>query len=333
MIAATEASKPLHRWFKAASQYVVSQSLWALGLSAGDDAPLLIDEPTGDIVNAAQKLRLGGVQYRFKLTSIFRKIGSFFRISALGGVEAVGALFQRTQPESASDRTSISFPNCVGGRSERTSSSEPCESRTFAADRLRWMTNNPTERLPSSEPCDLELATVNVSNENAENNSRGRELSRELRDVELSALALSTNDAAIMSAEQFPGNGVTRRYRTLRAEGLTPKYANEFSRSSKKYVQFRILSTTRPRAGALTYWDLVKCFDHKAAARTGLMKQLAASKKEIAQFKTQIERARKLLIRKYVDGIDALKNDDVHLNKKRRRDHRCRGLIEMALSR
>ena len=188
-------------------------------------------------------------------------------------------------------------------------------SRTFAADRLRWMANNPTERLPSSEPCDLELATVNVSNENAENNSRGRELSRELRDVELSALAVSTNDAAIMSAEQFPGNGVTRRYRTLRAEGLTPKYANEFSRSSKKYVQFRILSTTRPRAGALTYWDLVKCFDHKAAARTGLMKQLAASKKEIAQFKTQIERARRLLIRKYVDGIDALKNDDVHLIK------------------
>ena len=45
------------------------------------------------------------------------------------------------------------------------------------------------------------------------------------------------------------------------------------------------------------------------------MKQLAASKKEIAQFKTQIERARKLLIRKYVDGIAALKNDDVLLIK------------------
>ena len=45
------------------------------------------------------------------------------------------------------------------------------------------------------------------------------------------------------------------------------------------------------------------------------MKQLAASEKEIAQFKTQIERARKLLIRKYVDGIDALKNDDVILIK------------------
>ena len=62
----------------------------------------------------------------------------------------------------------------------------------------------------------------------------------------------------------------------------------EFSRSSKKYVQFRILSTTRPRAGALTYWDLVKCFDHKAAERTGRMKQLAARKKRSPNSKLKL---------------------------------------------
>ena len=167
MIGFIEASKPLHRWFNAAV-----------------------------VVDAAQKLRLGGVQYRSKLMSIFGKIGSFFRISALGAVEAVSALFQRTQPESASDRTSISFPNYAGNRSERTSSSEPCESRTFAADRLRWMANNPPERLPSSEPCDLEFATRTFSTLDVANTPAEHVMASDISDPELATAKIFPISAA-----------------------------------------------------------------------------------------------------------------------------------------
>ena len=60
---------------------VRKSGLWAFGSAAGDYAPVRLDEPTGDIVVAAQKLRFGGVHYRAKLMSIFGKIASFGRIS------------------------------------------------------------------------------------------------------------------------------------------------------------------------------------------------------------------------------------------------------------
>lgn len=109
---------------------------------------------------------------------------------------------------------------------------------------------------------------------------------------------------------EAPGSPVAQRYRTLKAEGLLPKHASEFSRSAKKYALFRSLSTTRPHDGAATYWELVKDFERAAAAHLEKLKESGASKQKVAYFKTQTERARDLLIQKFVRGKDALAEAD-----------------------
>ncbi len=115
---------------------------------------------------------------------------------------------------------------------------------------------------------------------------------------------------------EFPASAVTRRYRALKAEGLTPKQASEFSHSQKKYARYKILSTTRPFDGAETYWDKLKDFDHKAEAHLQMLKETAVLKQDVAILKLEIKRARDLLIQKFIDGKDTLTADNFALVKK-----------------
>lgn len=157
--------------------------------------------------------------------------------------------------------------------------------------------------------------------------AKERSLASYPRGAETAASAVAvasepTNSPAgrIVSSEpygpEFPTSAVTRRYRALKAEGLTPKQASEFSHSAKKYAQYRILSATRPYDGADTYWDTLKDFDQKAALHLQQMKQAAVLKQDILIFKMEIERARDLLIQKFIDGKDALAEDNFALIQK-----------------
>jgi len=124
------------------------------------------------------------------------------------------------------------------------------------------------------------------------------------------ATKAATRSGANEADSEAPGSPVAQRYRTLKAEGLLPKHASEFSRSAKKYSLFRTLSTTRPHDGAATYWELVKDFEQNASAHVDKLKESGASKQKIAYFKTQADRARDLLIQKFVRGKEALAEAD-----------------------
>lgn len=124
------------------------------------------------------------------------------------------------------------------------------------------------------------------------------------------AAAKSEPPSAAADGGEIPGSPVAQRYRTLKAEGLAPKHASEFSRSAKKYTLFRTLSTTRPHDGAAVYWELVKGFEQKTAEHADKLKSAGAPKQKIANFKTEAGRARDFLIQQYVQGKDALAEAD-----------------------
>lgn len=92
---------------------------------------------------------------------------------------------------------------------------------------------------------------------------------------------------------------VASRYQALKAEGLTAKEANDFSRSERKYALYWRLSTTRLFEGAKTHWETLKDFDRKAADELARRKTAGVSIEEIMVLKKQIADARAELIAKY----------------------------------
>lgn len=114
----------------------------------------------------------------------------------------------------------------------------------------------------------------------------------------------------------YPASAATRRYRALKAEGLTPKQAREFSHSAKKFAQYRALSTTRSNGSSETNWDRLEGFDQGAEAHLRRRKQTGALKQDLKIIEAEIERARELLIQKFIDGEDALTKDHVLLIEK-----------------
>ncbi|WP_026607459.1 hypothetical protein [Methylocapsa acidiphila] len=114
----------------------------------------------------------------------------------------------------------------------------------------------------------------------------------------------------------YPASAATRRYRALKAEGLTPKQAREFSHSAKKFAQYKSLSTTRSNGSALTNWGRLEAFDQGVEAYVRRRKQTGALKQDLKIIEAEIERARELLIQKFIDGEDALTNDHVLLIEK-----------------
>jgi hypothetical protein len=233
--------------------------------------------------------------------SMFGKIGSFFKEAALGFVEIVGGPFTSARPEAAPKApvAELPLPTITAGEGDAGGAREPASADVSHADPHIAQTPDPQPSGAFAAPEALAPEEITASCDG--------EGSPATPDA---AAEVAVHKSSALDGAEAPGSLVAQRYRTLKAEGLTPKQANEFSRSARKYGQFRTLSTTRPHAGAATYWDKLKDFDQKAADHAQALKSSGASKSEIATFKSQTERARDLLIKTYVNGKAALADGD-----------------------
>ncbi|WP_156964479.1 hypothetical protein [Methylocapsa aurea] len=233
---------------------------------------------------------------------MFGKIGSFLKEAALGFVEIVGGPFTSASPAAAlkAPVAEMPPPAIAAGESEAGGAREPASADVSHTDPHSAQTPDPQPSGAFAAP-DAALAPEEIT---ASCDGDGSPATQD------AAAEVAVHKSSALNGAEAPGSLVAQRYRTLKAEGLTPKQANEFSRSARKYGQFRTLSTTRPHAGAATYWDKLKDFDQKAAAHAEALKGSGASKSEIATFKGQTERARDLLIKTYLNGKAALVDGD-----------------------
>lgn len=204
--------------------------------------------------------------------STFGKIGSFIRKTAEGVVEIVSAPFVSAPPAHSTivpAANSAVLPEAAPASAPEVISVVVQEAKAIFIQETNSVEERPSPSAPlgvAHPPPEVMAAAV------------GRTLSSE------------------PYGPEFPASAVTRRYRALKAEGLTAKQASEFSHSSKKYARYRVLAATRAYDGGETYWDRLRDFDQKAEAHLQHLKQGAALKQDVKVFKADIERARDLLI-------------------------------------
>lgn len=108
---------------------------------------------------------------------------------------------------------------------------------------------------------------------------------------------------------------VAFRYQLLKADGLTAKEANDFSRSERKFSLYRRLASTPLFEGGKTQWEVLKEFDMKAAQQLAGRKASGAAQEELQNIKEQVAAARAELIAKYQGGDDAISLKPLALDK------------------
>lgn len=165
--------------------------------------------------------------------SIFENIGTFFRTSAQGVVEVVMTLFQSSQPKPPGHRTPINPSDTLDFSS--SSGSDDLELATIdlagdvtncshrgvelnepfhfefaepAVSAQEVAADNAGRATLSKERCDPELATTDVSLQNAANGSHGR-VSSETCDLEFATPCISAGDAA--NKRSKPDNNAVRK--------------------------------------------------------------------------------------------------------------------------
>ena len=165
--------------------------------------------------------------------SIFGNIGTFFTTSAQGVVEAVITLFQSSQPKPPGHRTPINTSDTLDYNSSSGSDDLELAMTALAGDVTNCSHGGVELNEPfhfefaepavsaqevaadsagkatlSKECCDPELATTDVSPQNAANSSPGR-VSSETCDLEFATPCISAGDAA--NKRSKPDNNAVRK--------------------------------------------------------------------------------------------------------------------------
>jgi hypothetical protein len=258
-------------------------------------------------------------------TRMFRTIASFVKEAALGVAEMLGATFTSGQTTKASLFAAASKPLETGPLARDAGAIAANAACVEAPAAARTSENAPeVETVTPDAPLAAQGAPGNPSppiNNGVLKKPRpapaakssGRTKAAPRKKI-APAIPAAANDGETRAAppeaavgEKTAGEApapdsrsrVAARYQALKAEGLTAKEANDFSRSEKKYALYLRLSSTRLFDGAKTHWETLKDFDHKGADELARRKASGVPAEEIAILRKQMAEARAELIAKY----------------------------------
>jgi hypothetical protein len=252
-------------------------------------------------------------------TRMFRTIASFVKEAALGVAEMLGETFASTQPKAAAKASKAqktdppardagaiaASPAGVEGPAVRISEIAPDVQASTAgapaAPQAPPGDPSPPENSGKTTPRPAPAARSPGRAKAAPRKKAASAFPAAPQDREAGAASAGAPVGKIPSGEPAPDlrSRVAARYQALKAQGLSAKEANDFSRSAKKYALYLRLSSTRLSEAGKTHWETLKDFDAKAADELARRKASGVPAEEIVVLKKQIADARSELIGKY----------------------------------